>query len=99
MNNTEKVFIILGFFVILIYFIHYFSLDSTIINLLGLSKESFQNHFFEPNQIFRHKNKIYLLASGFSILLNVYFLDNTDIGVLFLANFLNSFIKLSTSIL
>lgn len=61
MNNTEKVFIILGFFVILIYFIHYFSLDSTIINLLGLSKESFQNHFFEPNQIFRHKNKIYLL--------------------------------------
>ena len=45
MNNTEKVFIIIGFFVILIYFIHYFSLDSTIINLLGLSKESFQNIF------------------------------------------------------
>jgi len=61
MNQTEKIFIILGFLVILIYFFYYFDLDNIIINLMKVSsKEHFTDNFFRPNKIFKHNGKIYL---------------------------------------
>jgi hypothetical protein len=61
MNQTEKIFIILGFLVILIYFFYYFDLDNIIINFMKIScKEPFTDNFFRPNKIFKHQGKIYL---------------------------------------
>jgi len=62
MNKTEKVFIIIGFLIFLIYLLHYFDLNKLIKNILLLTnKEHFSNNFFRPNKLFKHNGKIYLL--------------------------------------
>lgn len=61
MDNTEKIFIILGFLVIIIYFLYYFDLHSLIYGLFGFQKENFNSYLFQPTKLFRNGGRIYLL--------------------------------------
>lgn len=62
-KNKDKILIIFGFLLILIYLLYYFDLYNTIINIILLfhnKKEGF-NQMFRPNKIFKYDNKIFLL--------------------------------------
>lgn len=62
MDTTEKLFIIIACFTILIYFLHYFKLEALIKGFFSTTlQETFESNFFQPNKIFRHQDKIFLL--------------------------------------
>jgi hypothetical protein len=62
MNQTEKIFIIIGFIFIFIYLLHYFDINDFIYIFLGIcQKEPFESYLFQPNKVFQNKGKIYLL--------------------------------------
>src|SRR6056300_467850 len=60
-KKNEKIIIVFGFLIIIIYLCRYLDLNNIIKNSLLLS-EDFTNPF-KPNKIFRYNNKIYLLDS------------------------------------
>lgn len=61
-SNNEKITIVFGFLVVIIYICKYFDLEQIIksIIILNSGQEDFYNPF-KPNKIFKYKEKIYLL--------------------------------------
>lgn len=65
MDSNEKLLIILGFLVIIIFFLFYTDFSKIILSCISNKKnknlESFNSYLFRPQQIFKNNGKIYLL--------------------------------------
>ena len=65
MDYFEKLSIIFGFLIIIVYFLFYFDLQKVLITCLLLkrpsSTENFSSYLFKPQKLFQNNGKIYLL--------------------------------------
>jgi hypothetical protein len=64
MDDFEKICIILGFLIIIMYFIFYFDFQKILTTCLNFNRnniEHFDSYLFQPQKLFQHQGKIYLL--------------------------------------